>query len=273
MLETRGFRDSVVVITGAGSGIGRATALAFAGAGACLHLVDIRLDRLEEAREEARRGGARRATSHAADCTDAEAVSELARRVFAEEGRVDVLQNGVGVVVASPVEKMSLADWQRAVDHNLWSVIHGVRAFVPPMLAQGSPAHIVNIASVAGLVGFPFTAAYSASKAAVVGLSEALGAELSWRGIGVTAVCPGMVRTRLLDDGVLRLPEPWGERLRWLHDHLAPTPDTVARQILSAVRRKSPLVVYAPGFRGVWWSKRVSAGLYHRLASAVARLA
>jgi len=268
------FEDHVCVITGAGSGIGRATALLLAGQRARLHLVDIRIDHVESVRQEAHNHGCRHAVSHVLDCADAEAVQALAADVLQEEGRVDLLQNGVGVIVAGPVERLTLEEWRRVVDLNLWSVVHGVQAFVPRMLEQGGRrSHVVNIASVAGLIGFPYCAAYSATKAAVVGLSESLTAELHRRNVSVTCVCPGMVRTGLLADGSLELPGRFGEQLRWFHDHLAPSPKTTARAILRAVRLDRPLIAPLSGFEGAWWLKRASAGLYNRLARQLVRLA
>jgi NAD(P)-dependent dehydrogenase (short-subunit alcohol dehydrogenase family) len=261
------FRDRVAVVTGAGSGIGRATAHLLAREGARVHAVDIRADRLEEA---VRPG----ITTHVVDCAAAAAVEELARAVFAAEGRVDLLQNGVGVIIAGPVERLTLERWRRSLDLNLWSVIHGVQAFVPRMLEQGGArAHLCNIASVAGLVGFPYTAAYSASKAAVVGLSEALSAELHRRGVSVTCVCPGLVRTSLLADGELALPGRFGEQLRWFHDHLGPRPGPVAWKILRAVEKDRPLLVPSLGFKAAWLAKRASAGLYDRVVRRLMRLA
>jgi NAD(P)-dependent dehydrogenase (short-subunit alcohol dehydrogenase family) len=261
------FRNRVAVVTGAGSGIGRATAHLLAREGARVHAVDIRADRLEEA---CRPG----ITTHVVDCADAGAVEELARAVFAAEGRVDLLQNGVGVIIAGPVERLTTRQWRRALDLNLWSVIHGVQAFVPRMLEQsGARAHVCNIASVAGLVGFPYTAAYSASKAAVVGLSEALSAELHRRGVGVTCVCPGMVRTSLLADGELALPGRFNEQLRWFHDNLGPPPEPVARAILRAVKADRPLVAPALGFKAAWLGKRASVELYNRIVRQLMRLA
>lgn len=267
------FEGKICVVTGAGSGIGRATALALARHGARLHLVDIRSDRVEAARQQALTDGCGHAVSHVLDCTDPQAMQALARDVLAEEGRVDLLQNGVGVVIAAPAADLSLDDWRRAVDLNLWSVVHGVQSFVPLMLAQGGPrAHLVNIASVAGLIGFPYCAAYSATKAAVVGLSESLGAELHPRGISVHCICPGMVRSNLLADGRVDLPGRWSERLRWIHDHLGPRPEPLARAILAAVRRDQPIIAPALGFQGAWLVKRASAGAYSRIARQLMRL-
>ncbi len=258
----RRFEDRVVVITGAGSGIGLATALAFAAEGARLHLVDIVAERVEDAARQALGRGAHAATAHTVDCADAQQVDDLAARVFEAEGRVDVLQNGVGALVAAAVEELSLADWQRAVDVNLWSVVHGVRAFVPPMLNQpGEPGHLVNVASFAGLMAFPFTVPYSACKFAVVGLSEGLSAELCGR-LHVTAVCPGAVRTNLVNDGVLHLPGDWNAPFERAFQKYAVSPEDLAKQILRAVRKRRRLVVPSLWLNQLWRAKRVSGQLF-----------
>ena len=256
------FKDRVIVITGAGSGIGLATALAFARHGARLHLVDVHQQRVQEAAAQAQAVGAGAATAHPLDCTDPVQMDDLSRRVFSVEGRVDLLQNGVGALVAAAVEELSLEDWQRAVNVNLWSVIHGVRAFVPPMLKQpGPPPHLVNVASFSGLIGFPFTAPYSTTKFAVVGLSEVLSAELSGR-LHVTAVCPGAVRTNLFRDGVMNLPGGWNDPLRRVIDAYAVSPEHVATQILRAVSRRRRVVVPSLWLHQVWRMKRWSGELF-----------
>lgn len=171
------FGGKVVVITGAASGIGRALARAFSEKGARLHLVDIDADGVKSVAAELQ------AAAHALDCTRAKAMGSLADEIFSAEGRVDVLCNNAGVVCGGPVEEIPLKDWRWSVDVNLWGVIHGIRAFVPKMIEQGGESHIVNTASMAGLVPFPFVAPYVASKFAVAGLSEALDCELAPRGI------------------------------------------------------------------------------------------
>jgi NAD(P)-dependent dehydrogenase (short-subunit alcohol dehydrogenase family) len=262
----------VVVITGAGSGIGRACAHAYAQRGARLHLVDRRLDRVEQVREECRQRRAE-ATSHTLDCADASSMEQLADWIFEREGRVDVLQNGVGVLVAAPVEQLTLADWRRAVDANLWTVIHGVHAFVPRMLAQRRPdvgeqrrAALVNIASAAGLCGFPYGAPYVASKFAVVGMGEALSAELHGRGLSVLTVCPGMVQSNLLRDGLLSLPRPWRERVDKLYRGWALRPELLARQIVRALREDRSLLVSRFGPAPLWLLKRAAGQRYDRWA-------
>jgi NAD(P)-dependent dehydrogenase (short-subunit alcohol dehydrogenase family) len=270
------YADKVVVVTGAGSGIGRASALAYAAARARVHLVDKSDERLRAASEEIRaRGG--RATAHALDCTDRDAVEKLAAEIMASEGRVDVLQNGVGLLVTGACHEIGEDQWRRALEVNLMSVVYALGAFVPHLVRQGGRAHVVNIASLAGLVPFPYTAAYSASKAAVVGLSEAASMELWHRGIFVTLVCPGAVRTRIIEDGLLSLPGESAQGIREGFDRFAASPDRVAARILRAVRRRRSLVLATPSMGPLWWLKRLVPGVFcwlsRRVTSALLRRA
>lgn len=265
-------QGSVVVITGAGSGIGRAVARAFAGQGARLHLVDIDGDKVEALRAEiAGQGGTVRA--HRVDCSDAEAVLALAREIYAAEGRVDVLHNNAGVVAGGPVEKIPLADWRWQTAVNYWGVVHGVHAFVPRMIEQGGGAHIVNTASMAGLVGFPFVAPYTATKFAVVGLSEALGMELGVHGIRVTAVCPASVRTGVFSAARLALPDGWGERIVRGVDRVAAEPEWIASKVIEAVKKDRSVVILAREMAPLWWLKRLSIPAFQRAARALTVLA
>ncbi len=254
------YSEKVVVVTGAGSGIGRASALGYAQAGARVHLVDRSAERLRRVGEEMRRRGAR-ATVHALDCSDPDALDELAEEIMSGEGRIDVLQNGVGVLVAGACHELARDPWQQVLQTNLMSVVHAMRAFVPRLLRQGRPAHLVNIASLAGLVPFPYTAAYSASKAAVIGLSEAARMELWDRGIFVTVVCPGAVRTRILEDAVLDVPGQSGPDLAHAFERFAAPPERVAARILRAVRRRRSLVLATPSMVPLWWLKRSAPGV------------
>jgi NAD(P)-dependent dehydrogenase (short-subunit alcohol dehydrogenase family) len=261
----KNFNGKVVVITGAASGIGRAVARAFSKEGARLHLVDIDADGVKSLAKELN------AAAHVVDCSKARAVEALAGEVFAAEGRVDVLCNNAGVVCGGPVEEIPLSDWRWAIDVNLWGVIHGVRAFVPRMLEQGSDGHIVNTASMAGLVPFPFVAPYVASKSAVAGLSEALDCELAPRGIRVSALCPGAVKTNVMRAGRLKLPGTWTERIIGLVESRGATPQQAAKDVLAAVRKQRPLQISgATSMLPLWIIKRISQPAYHRLARFLA---
>ncbi len=188
----------VAVVTGAASGIGFALSEAFSERGLSVVLADLRPQALEGA---AAALGSREAPVFTVetDVRDPEAVDELARVTIERFGRVDIVCNNAGVVGPfAPMWEQELATWRWILDVALMGVVHGIRSFVPHLLANGS-GHVVNTASVGGLVPLPMLAPYNAAKHAVVGLSETLLAELRQAGadVGVTVVCPGLVDTGL----------------------------------------------------------------------------
>jgi len=262
----------VALVTGAGSGIGRATAALFADEGAFVHAIDLDPAGLDETVEAIRRSGGL-ARAHEVDCADRPAMEALAAAVLAEHDRVDVLVNNAGVCVAGPLERLALEDWRRAVDVNLLGAVHALQLFAPGMLAAGHGT-VVNVCSAAGLIGFPMLSPYTSTKFALVGLSESLDAELGGRGVRVCAVCPGAVRTSLLEHGQIDLPGDWYERVAKLIGRAAVSPERIARDILEvALRPRSLKVRVGPGMRAAWWIKRLLPGLYGRLARTLTRRA
>jgi len=257
----KNLENKVVVLTGAASGIGRATALAFAKQGARLHLVDIDGPGLEPVLAEV----GSTATAHVVDCSQSDAMLRLAADVYDEDGRTDVLINNAGVCCGGPVEKISLEDWRWITAVNYWGVVNGVHAFVPRMIEQGG-GHIVNTASMAGLVGLPYVAPYCATKFAVVGLSEALSVELAFHDIHVTVICPGAVRTGVMQNARLALPGEWRDRLISGLDKRAADPDKIARKILNAVKRRRSFVIIGGEMRPLWMLRSLSVGLYQSVA-------
>ncbi len=262
----------VVVVTGAASGIGRATALAFARAGARVHLVDIDGAGLSRVTDEMA-GLGHRGMAHVLDCSRCEDMDRLADEVYEMEGRTDVLHNNAGVCLGGAAGELTMEDWRWITDVNYWGVVNGIHAFLPRMIGQGGNAHIVNTASMAGLVGLPYVAPYCATKFAVVGLSEALSAELAIHDIRVTAICTGMVRTNVGKSARLTLPGSWGEKFTASFDRWGADPDRVARRIVKAVRRGESFVVMGGEMAPLWWVRRVSVKLYQWMARVMTRQA
>lgn len=196
----RDFNGKVAVVTGAASGIGRAIAARAAQERMRVVLADIEAGALERAAAELRATGAD-VLAVPTDVASAEAVAALAERTIAAYGAVHVLVNNAGVVSGGPLWERTLADWEWVLGVNLWGVVHGIRTFVPPMLAQTDGGYIVNTASAAGLVTAPSLGIYTVTKHAVVAISETLSAQLAQRGgaVKVSVLCPMWVNTRLVE--------------------------------------------------------------------------
>jgi len=197
------FGKRVVVITGAASGIGRALADAFAEQNALLVIADIEPDTLKSAEQQLQASGAE-VLAVRTDVADAESVAALARATLDRFGAVHIVCNNAGVGQSlRPVWEFSIEYWQWLLGVNLWSVIHGVRTFVPILLRQGCDGHVVNTASVAGLLSYPlpYLGVYCAAKHAIVSISETLAADLAVANskVKVSFLCPGFVRTRIMN--------------------------------------------------------------------------
>jgi NAD(P)-dependent dehydrogenase (short-subunit alcohol dehydrogenase family) len=191
----------VAVVTGAGSGIGEALASAFGAAGGRLVLADVETEALERVAAALTADGVE-VLAVPTDVSDADAVDRLARAAVERFGRVDVLCNNAGVSTFNLLADQTIVDWRWVLSVNLWGVVHGVQTFVPIMRAQGTPAHIVNTSSIAGLwSGIPFIGPYAVSKVGVVSLSETLNAELRHEQspIGVSVLCPSSVGTNVME--------------------------------------------------------------------------
>jgi NAD(P)-dependent dehydrogenase (short-subunit alcohol dehydrogenase family) len=196
----REFKDRVAVITGGASGLGRAMAEQFGRAGMQLMLADVDTVLLDQTAAELRAAGLTVAT-HRTDVSRAEDVEALARATLKQYGAVHVVCNNAGVAPLGAVWESTTADWTWGIGVNLWGVIHGVRVFTPIMLAQGTDGHIVNTASVAGLISPPGMGVYNVTKHAVVALTESLHHDLNraHARIRCSVVCPAYFPSGIAD--------------------------------------------------------------------------
>jgi len=258
------FRDRVAVVTGAASGIGRGLAERFAVEGMKVVLADVEQDALRQAEAEMREKGfdvlgVRTDVSQAGD------VEKLAQQTLDAFGAVHILCNNAGVAgFSGTVWESPLRDWEWVMGVNLWGVIHGVRTFLPIMLDQGSEGHIVNTASLAGLMGGG--GIYGVTKQGVVALSESMYSELALSGakVKVSVLCPGWVNTRILDAGrnrpeelrnaVERPVDPERAAIEGTIRNLLEaglSPAAIAGQVLDAIRDERLYILTHPEMSGI----------------------
>jgi len=255
-------RDRVAVVTGGASGIGFALASAFAAEGMKLVLGDIEAPALADAVAKLEANGAE-VVGVRTDVSDAASVQALADEAVTRFGAVNVLCNNAGVGGGGLTWEAPLSTWEWVLGVNLWGVIHGLRSFVP-ILMQQPEAHVVNTASVAGLVAGPFMGAYNASKHAVVALSETLYHEMGLMApqVKVSVLCPGWVRTRIAESARNRpasLTEGGPDAadsvaasvLKPLIDNGMP-PEEVAAKVLDAIRAERFWILPHDGTEDFW---------------------
>jgi NAD(P)-dependent dehydrogenase (short-subunit alcohol dehydrogenase family) len=256
--------SKVVVVTGAASGIGFALTRAFLDAGCRVVLADVEAGALTAAHDELTADGlGSRVHAVVTDVADLASVEKLAAAVVERFGAVDVLCNNAGVSTFNSLAHQTIKDWEWVLGVDLWGVVHGVHTFLPIMREQGTPAHVVNTASLAGLLsGIEYLGPYAVAKAGVVSLSETMRKELLAEGvpIGVSVLCPGLTETNVMDSernrpaeyGVERRTEA-GEGYRTglasgFGSAASLTPREVAEQVVDAVRTDRFWVVSHEGY-------------------------
>jgi NAD(P)-dependent dehydrogenase (short-subunit alcohol dehydrogenase family) len=227
----------VAVVTGGASGIGLAMARSFGVAGAKLMLADIEQAALEHAVDKLTSEGFE-VDGEKCDVAKWDDVERLADRTYERFGAAHIVCNNAGVVTFKPTWEQTLDDWNWVMGVDLWGVVHGIRAFVPRMIAGGEPGHVVNTASTAGLLGFQLIAPYVAAKMAVVGVSESLYNDLkaAKHPIGVSVLCPGGVRTRIRDSERNRPGNDIASDGSTMESKEAIDPEDVAALVLDGIR-------------------------------------
>ena len=231
-------------VTGGASGIGLALGRAFAEAGMQVMLADIEADALAAA-VKSLENFAPDVRGIACDVADPVSVERAAKASYEAFGNVHVICNNAGVAGGSGIDNISLDNWRWVLDVNLMGVLHGIRTFLPHIRAHGEGGHIVNTASMAGMINGMGFSPYSASKFAVISMSEGLAAQLKPVGIGVSVLCPSYVRTGIVESGRNR-PQRYGPT-----QGLDPaSPAAVAACVLDAIRNDELYVFTHPNMRG-----------------------
>ena len=243
-------KDKVAVVTGAGSGIGEGIARAAVAAGMNVVVADIDMANAERVAAEL----GERAVAVTVDVSSLASVEALRDATLAHYGAVHLLCNNAGVWVGALMQEADIEDWKFLIDVNLYGVINGVKAFLPLLLEQGE-GHIVNTASMGGLISGPPEGLYTTTKFAVMGLSEALLLEVANQGVGVSVLCPGLVNTNLItQSSALR-----ADRVRTGKNHDQPAPDVasgispelVGEQVIDAVREGGFYIITHDDYREI----------------------
>lgn len=268
-MDVQRMDGKLALITGAGSGIGRETSLLCARRGADLAICDVNYAGLAETEDEARRLGSTVVAS-TVDVSDRDQMQAFAAAVHERVDAVDLLVNNAGVGLGATFLETPLEDWEWIVPINVMGVVHGCHLFVPAMVKRGRGGHVVNLSSAAGYFASPSLAAYSATKFAVRGLSEALRTELRAAGIGVTAICPGLINTPITRNSRLR-GDALGQRERIvrLYERRNYGPDRVAQRILQAVQRNRAVMPVSAEAWVMWWLSRFTPSLARGVARAI----
>jgi len=268
-LALRTFRDSVAILTGGASGIGAALARALARRGALVVLADRQLELAQELAASVAAGGGS-AEAAALDVRDAAAVEALIADVWRRHGRLDYLFNNAGIGVGGEAREYQPEDWRDVIEINLIGVANGVQAAYRRMVDQGF-GHIVNTASMSGLMPSPFTVSYGAAKHGVVGLSRSLRAEATRYGVRVSVLCPGVIRTPILvgPGRFGRMTKPIDEQTqRTMMERFRPMDsDLFAAKALSQIAANKEIVVVPAWWKAIWWLNRLSPALGTALAA------
>jgi NAD(P)-dependent dehydrogenase (short-subunit alcohol dehydrogenase family) len=254
----RVFHGATAIVTGGASGIGRAVAEELARRGCEVVVADLQVELAEEVALKIQIAGGK-AEAAKVDVVDFPALEQLVKVTAKRTGRLDFIFNNAGIGIGGSVDLYGIEDWNYIVDVNLRGVINGVQAAYPIMLQQGF-GHIVNTASMAGLMPGPGAVSYTMTKHGVVSLSTSLRAEAAHLGIRVSVVCPGVIRTPILEGGgrygkmLVAVPP---EQMRRMWERLKPMPPHIfAERVLNAVAKNRAIIIFPSWWKVYWWINR-----------------
>ncbi|MBO0881808.1 MAG: SDR family oxidoreductase [Mycobacterium sp.] len=262
----------IAFITGGASGIGAALAAKLVEGGAEVWIADRQAELAEEVAHRLDRGSGK---AHATelDVRHYPAFERAINETVQQSGRIDYLFNNAGIGVSGEADSFTLDDWNDVFDVNLRGVVHGIQAVYPTMIKQHS-GHIVNTASMAGLVTTPGAASYTATKHAVVAISKTLRGEAKRHGVQVSVLCPGAVRTPILTGGKygrIKLAGVGDEKILKFWMAFRPVePEIFAKRALLAVLRGDSIIVVPRWWKALWYLERLSPALSMRVAEGVA---
>lgn len=258
------FQNKIALVTGAGSGIGRAIALRFAELGTQLIISDINKQSLAEtAALVVEKGG--RPELEQVDVSDWDDMQRLAERVHKRHSKLDILINNAGVATAGEFLSTPIEDWHWVLGINVMGVVHGCKLFAPRM-CEARQGHIVNIASAAGYYAAPDMSCYSASKHAVMGLTESLRVEMAAHQVGVSAICPGVINTNIVKSMRTsgHMTEAQGKIID-IYRRRNYGPELVAEAVVSAVEDNRAVVPVSPEAWALYAAKRLAPEVVDRM--------
>ena len=267
----KSIKNKISLVTGASSGMGKESALEMARKGAHLVLVDINEQGLQEVAKEIQAMG-RRATCIKANLADKEEIKRVALEALEQENHIDILYNNAGVALVEELKDTTEQDWEWLVDINFWAPIRLTNELLPHMIERRQ-GHIVTTASVAGLIGASMLGAYSVTKFGMVGYSEALRAEVSQYGIKVSAVCPGVVRTGLVD--TIKVPGVKGGLGHYVDRFfglVGLNQQEAGKHIVKGIRQNKGYILIAREAKPLWYLKRISPEAAYYVNKAIFKL-
>lgn len=270
--ELRIFNGAVAVVTGGASGIGAALSRELAKRGCEVVLADRQIGLAQQVAAQIHAAGGKAAAAEL-DVTEFNAVEALVRDTALRTGRLDYMFNNAGIGISGPAAVHALEDWEESINVNLRGVIHGVQAAYRVMREQGW-GHIVNTASLAGLLSSPGSISYAATKHAVVGLSKTLRVEAAPSGIRVSVLCPGFIRTPILEQGgkygkvLIEYPPELQAKIKQFVEKQHPMPpEAFAVKALAAVARNEAIIVLPGRYKLMWWFDRLFPDWHMRVVT------